>query len=206
MISLFIDTSSSDVCVSVLRDGVVLAEICKNIPGEHSIYTTSFLDEVIKKAGIERDSVDKIMVVNGPGSFTGLRIGVTIAKVYAYLLGINVICVSSLKMRALSFSHDYCLSLLDARHNNYYLGLYDKDNNEVIKEQFASIDFVLELINKYNPSIVSDVAIDDDLFKASFVQIDVSAIYDYYKDSEGVNCHLAVPNYLKLPQAMEDAR
>ena len=67
MISLFIDTSSSDVCVSVLRDGVVLAEICKNIPGEHSIYTTSFLDEVIKKAGIEHDSVDKIMVVNVSG-------------------------------------------------------------------------------------------------------------------------------------------
>ena len=86
MISLFIDTSSSDVSIAIIQDNKVLSSIVKNIPGEHSIYTTSYLEEVIKKAKIKNEDIDKIMAVSGPGSFTGLRIGLTIAKVYAYLL------------------------------------------------------------------------------------------------------------------------
>ena len=133
MISLFIDTSSSDVSIALVKDNKILSSITKNIPNEHSIYTTSFLDKVIKDANITSKDINKIMVVNGPGSFTGVRIGVTIAKVFAYLQNIDIICVSSLKMRALSLEHDYCLSIIDAKHDNYYLGLYNKENEEVIK-------------------------------------------------------------------------
>lgn len=203
MRTLFIDTSASDVSISVISNGNVVASKTENIPNAHSIYTVPFVDEVIKNAGLDVNDIDTILVVTGPGSFTGVRIGVTIAKTYAYLRNIKIVGVSSLKMRALSIEHDYCLSLVNARHNNYYIGLYDKDNNEVIEEQFNSIDKVIEIINKYNPVIVSneDIELDDKVIKKQ--DLDILKIANYYQEQEGLNPHLVVPNYLKLPQALE---
>ena len=123
MITLFIDTSSSDVSIAILRDGIVLDKIIENIPNKHSVYTVSYIDSLLKKCNIKPKDVKNIMVVNGPGSFTGVRIGVTIAKTFAYLNDVSIIPISSLKMLALSISHDYCLSLIDAHHDNYYIGL-----------------------------------------------------------------------------------
>lgn len=203
MISLFIDTSASDVSIAVIKDDVVLSLITENIPNKHSVYTTSFIDKSLREANLKSDDIDKIMVVNGPGSFTGVRIGVTIAKTYAYLLKKDIICISSLKMMAISNNHEYCLSLIDAHHDNYYLGLYDKNNNEVIEEQFNNKDKVMEIIDNYNPTIVSDNDIKIDNIEVKKVQLDVVKIVNYYKDYEALNCHLVVPNYLKLPQAME---
>ncbi len=206
MISLFIDTSSADVSIAVVKDNKILANITKTIPNEHSIYTTSYLDEIIKKSGIRNEDIDVVMVVDGPGSFTGLRIGITIAKVFAYLLKKEIICISSLKMRALSFKHDYCLSLIDARNNNYYLGLYDKNNDEVIKPVFGNIDMVMEIINEYHPVCVGDkrFSINNDIVLN--VELDILNIVKYYKDDKAINPHLVVPNYLKLPQAMENKK
>ena len=203
---LFIDTSGTDVSISIISDNKILVNINEKVPNSHSIYTVSFIDKALKDANLRVDEIDKILVVTGPGSFTGVRIGVTIAKVYAYLRKIEVIPVSSLKMLSLSTNHDYCLALINAKNDNYYLGLYNKDNKEVIKEQFNNKDMVLDIINKYNPTIVSDndLVIDDIVIKKQ--KLDISNICSYYQDKKSVNTHLIVPNYLKLPSAMEDKK
>lgn len=207
MITLFIDTSSSDVSIALVKENIILSEIVNYIPNEHSVYAVSYVDEVLKKVNLGVSDVDKIMVVNGPGSFTGVRIGVTIAKVYGYLENIDIICVSSLKMRALSCSKDsYILSLIDAHHNNYYMGLYDKYMNEVIKEGFYKKEDVIRLIDKYNPIMVSDMNINVDDIVVDKQELDVINIVNYYKDSESVNPHFVNPNYLKLPQALEELK
>ncbi|WP_278372322.1 tRNA (adenosine(37)-N6)-threonylcarbamoyltransferase complex dimerization subunit type 1 TsaB [Segatella bryantii] len=202
MITLFIDTSSSDVSIAILRGDDLVYSITKSIPNKHSIYTVSFIEEAISKSNLEPKDINQIMVVNGPGSFTGLRIGVTIAKTYAYLNNIKIIPVSALKMLSLSIDHEFCLSLIDAHHDNYYIGLYDKDNIEVIEEEFNSVDRVLELIDKYNPTVVSCDNINNSI-KVDKVDIDISNIYSFYKDKVAINAHLLVPDYLKLPQALE---
>lgn len=203
---LFIDTSSADVSISIVNDNKVLASICKKIPNKHSIYTVDFINKAIVMAGLTPDDIDKILVVTGPGSFTGVRIGVTIAKTYAYIKNIDIIPVSSLKMLALSVEHDYCLCLIDAKHDNYYIGLYDKNNDEVIAEGFNSSDYVLELINKYKPLIVSsdDIVIGENIIKKQ--NLNILDIVSYYRDKPLVNSHLIVPNYLKLPQALEEKK
>lgn len=203
---LFIDTSGVDVSIAIINDGKILSSINEVVPNSHSVYTVSFLDKAIKEASLTIDDIDKILVVTGPGSFTGVRIGVTIAKVYAYLKKIDIICVSSLKMLALSTNHNYCLALINARNDNYYLGLYDKNNEEVIKEQFNNKDMVLDVIKKYNPIIVSDndLVLDDIIIKKQ--KLDINNICTYYQDKSSVNPHLVVPNYLKLPQAMEEKK
>lgn len=204
MITLFIDTSSTDVSIAILKDEKVISSICQNIPNQHSIYTVSFLEKMIKDAGITPNNIEKILVVTGPGSFTGLRIGVTISKVYAYLKNLSIIGVSSLKIKALSCEHKYCLSIMDARHNHYYAGLYDEFNNEVIKEGYYSKEYIKELILKYNPILVGDneyTIEDKEVIKP---QLDFSKIISYYQNMPSINPHLVVPNYLKLPQALED--
>ena len=203
---LFIDTSSSDVSIAIISDKKILTSINKTIPNAHSIYTISFIDKAIKEANLTPNDIDKILVVTGPGSFTGVRIGVTIAKTYAYLRKIEVIAVSSLKMLAISCEHDYCLALINARNNNYYLGLYDKNNNEVINEQFASYEKVLELINKYQPTIVSNEDITIENKKIPKQVLNIENITLFYQDLESTNPHLIVPNYLKLPQALEEKK
>lgn len=206
MISLFIDTSSSDVSIAIIKDKNILASISKETPNEHSIYTVKYLDDILKESNLNPEDIDKIMIVNGPGSFTGVRIGVTVAKTYAYLLKKDIITISSLKMLALSTNHDYIMSLIDAKHDNYYIGLYDKDNNEIIKEQFIHIDKLLEIINKYNPKLVSDNDIIINNIKVPKQKLDFVKIVEYYKDNKTLNPHSVVPNYLKLPQALEDKK
>ena len=200
---LFIDTSSTDVSISIINDNNVIVNINELVPNSHSIYTVNFIDKALKSANLSADDIDKILVVTGPGSFTGVRIGVTIAKVYAYLRKIEVISVSSLKMLSLSSNHDYCLALINAKNDNYYLGLYNKYNEEVIKEQFNNKDVVLDIINKYNPTIVSDsdLIINDIVIKKQ--KLNIENICSYYQNKVSTNPHFIVPNYLKLPSAME---
>ena len=203
---LFIDTSSLDVSIAIYSNGKVISSISKTVPNAHSIYTVDFIDKCLKESNLVPSDIDKILVVTGPGSFTGVRIGVTIAKTYAYLNKIDIVEVSSLKMLALSTPHNYCLSLINARNKNYYIGLYDKDNNEVIEECFNNESYAIEVLNKYNPTIVSneDITINNtNVYKCN---LDIEKICLYYQDKPSANTHLIVPNYLKLPSALEEKK
>lgn len=204
MISLFIDTSNKDVSIALLNNGVIINKIVKSIPNEHSKYAVKYIDDVLMLSNIKPKDVELIMVTNGPGSFTGIRIGLTIAKVYAFINNIKVILVSSLKVLALSTSGKYILSLISARNDNYYIGLYDSNYNDVISEHFANISEINDIIEKYdNISIISNSNIDIDIDFKLISEIDIESVYNYYKDKEKVNPHMVLPNYLKLPQVLE---
>ena len=204
MISLFIDTSVNNVSISIVKDNKILSIIQEEIPNEHSKYATSYVKRVIDEAGIDANDIDNILVVNGPGSFTGVRIGVTIAKTYGYLINKEIIPVSSLKSLAISGKKGaVVMSVITANRNNYYVGIYDSEYNEIIEEQFVSRDRLLELIVTYNPYIVSNDFNVVGAYKLNKVNLDILSIVKYYKDKGTINYHALVPNYLKLPQAME---
>lgn len=205
MISLFIDTSISNVTIALVRDMEVVSIIQEDISYEHSKYATSFVKKVIDDALVDANDIDKIYVVNGPGSFTGVRIGVTIAKTYGYLINKNIIAVSSLKGLAISSNvDDVIMSVISANKSSYYVSIYDSNYNNVIDEECVSRDKLLELINKYNvKNIVSNDFNVIGIHKLMKVKLDVLKIIDYYKNNDGINYYALVPNYLKLPQAME---
>ena len=207
MISLFIDTSLLNVSISVVKDGHTLSLISKSIPNMHSIYTTSFLKQVLDDAKISPKEIDEIYVVDGPGSFTGLRIGVTIAKTYGYIIKKDITPVSTLKAYAISSKDNYpVMSIIPANKTHYYIGIYNENFDSIVPEQFASYDRVLELITKYNPILVGvdNYFLSD--FKVNKVELDIPKIINYYKNKEKVNYYKLVPNYLKLPQALEDKK
>lgn len=207
MIRLFIDTSLANVSISVIKDKEELATISKNIPNMHSVYAVSFVKQVLDIAKIDANLIDEIYVVNGPGSFTGLRIGVTIAKTYGYLIKKDIIPVSTLKMLAISSNTDgVIMSIIPANKSHYYVGVYDNNYNILYDEKFVSKEEVLELANKYEPYMVS---VNQDIIgnrKINKVELNIVKIIDYYQDKERVNYYKLVPNYLKLPQAVEDKK
>ena len=204
MISLFIDTSMSSVSISIVRDDIILALIQKDIPNMHSVYVTKFVKDALDQAGIDANSVDNIMVVNGPGSFTGVRIGVTIAKTYGFLINKDIIPISSLKSLAISSNYKgIIMSMIPANKTSYYVGIYDSNYEILENERCVNKEEVLGLLNKYHPYVVSvnqDVIAE---YKINKQEIDVLKVVKYYMNGERISHHKLVPNYLKLPQALE---
>ena len=203
---LYLDTSSSFLYCGLVDDDKIIFEIKKNYGRDLSKYTLYDIEYQFKINSVSPKSVDKIILVNGPGSFTGVRIGVTIAKTYGYLINKEIIPVSSLKALAISSNknNDNVMSVITANRSSYYVGIYDSEYNNIIDEEFVSRDKLLELIDKYNPYIVSNDFNVIGIHKLNKVNLDVLRIVDYYKDMDKVNYHALVPNYLKLPQAMEN--
>ncbi len=191
MISLFIDTSLEDVSIALVKDDKELSLIHENIPGKHSIYVTKYIDDILKENNLSPESVDEIIVVNGPGSFTGIRIGVTIAKMFAYLENIRIVTITSLKARVIGEKSNYLLTTIDAKHGNYYVGLYDENYN-TIEEKFSNEEEIEKLINKFSPKIVDREK-----------PYNIEEIVKYSKKLESENPHSVNPIYLKLPEAME---
>lgn len=191
MISMFIDTSLSDVSIALIKDGKLLSKINNNIPGEHSIYVTKYIDDILKECNLSPKDVDEIIVINGPGSFTGIRIGVTIAKIFAYLENIRIVSITSLLARVIGIKSKYTLSTIDAKHNNYYIGLYDENYNKIV-EKFSNIDEIEEIKNKYFPEVVD-----------TSKEYDIESIIEYAKKLPNENPHSVNPIYLKSPEIVE---
>lgn len=202
MITLFIDTSTNMLTVALIKEGIVLEESTVS-SSEHSKQTLPEIEKLFKNNNIDPKSVNKIMVTNGPGSFTGIRIGVTIAKTYAWACNINIVPISTLKAYALSLdNYDYYVPMIDARRGYVYAGIYDKEYNEVMDDTYISLDNLKEKTsNLSNILYISNDNIKDT--EVSNVKLNVQKIYDYYKNEEGINPHALMPNYLKKTEAEE---
>ena len=101
MINLYIDTSSSYLYSALIKDKKILQEVKENYGQKLSVEALPQIIKLFEKASIPPKDIEKIFVVVGPGSFTGIRIGVTIAKTMAFSLKKSIIPVSSLKAMAI---------------------------------------------------------------------------------------------------------
>ncbi len=202
MNTLFIDTSSSYLDVAIIKNNIVFEKKIESI-NEHSTYAMPTIESLFNEQNIKPNDISNIMVINGPGSFTGLRIGVTIAKVYAWSFNLKLIPVSSLKAYALSYNnYDYYISVIDARRGFVYASIYDKNYNEVIDEQYISVEELYKKIKTLNNYLlIGNIDIED--IKSTSPILDIKRIYEYYKNESGVNPHSLVPNYLKRVEAEE---
>lgn len=202
MITLFIDTSTNTLTVGIIKNDKLLDESTIS-SSEHSKYTLVEIEKLLKKNNILPTEVNKIMVINGPGSFTGVRIGVTIAKTYAWALNIKIIPISTLKAYALSISNfDYYIPLIDARRGYVYSSIYDHNYNEILNDTYISLDELKKHADKLN----NICYISKDKIKnigTINVKLDIKKIYDYYKNNDGINSYMLLPNYLKKTEAEE---
>ena len=203
MISLFFDTSSKNLIVYLIKDNNILYEKELETTNDHSKYLVPFIDEALKTNNIEPKDINKVYVVNGPGSFTGTRIGVTVGKTFCYSNDINVIPVSSLKQYIFSESNkDYYVSIIKDKGNRVYYGIYDKDYNDIVTDKYNYIDVFKEDISKLNGNIVYISNEDIEGIKVNKPKLDIIKLIDYYKNDE-INPHFLKPNYLKKIEVEE---
>lgn len=200
MISLFIDTSISYPTISIIKDSEVLFVFNEEIKSDMSSKILPIIDTGIKKSNISLNLIDKIFVVNGPGSFTGVRIGVTIAKTIAWSLKIPVIPISSLEYIATTnTSKKYLVSMIDARRGNVFAGIYDTNLNCIKEDLLINKDELLKNINN-DYELVSYDRFEDVIEPNT----SVLKIINKHIDDKGVNPHNLKPNYLKLTEAEEN--
>ncbi len=201
---LYIDTSSSYLYTAIVENDRSVIEIKKDFGHDLSEKALPEIVSMFESINLKPEEIDKIIVVNGPGSFTGIRIGITIAKVYAWSLNIPITTITSLEAMMLSSNKNmYKVPVIDARRKYVFGAIYDNDNKEIIKPQYVNISNLekeLEKINNYT------VITNDDIYELNNKESynpNISKIVEYFKDKPPINPHAINPNYLKLTEAEE---
>lgn len=201
---LYLDTSSSFLYAGIVDNDKLLHATNKKFDKDLSTYALNEIRELFNKCDMTPQDVDKIIVVNGPGSFTGIRIGLTIAKTLAWTLNKSISVISSLEAMALSNRpHNYYIPLIDARRENVYAGIYDENYNQILKNQHIRLNDLLEKVQKMNGSkcFISNDIFD---FEVQPYVPDILKIVNFYKDKPSINPHGIDANYLKLTEAEEN--
>lgn len=188
---LFLSSSTTNLVVAIIIDGKIACQNINNYNQDMSSHIMVVLDEAFKTANIRPEELDKIMVTNGPGSFTGIRIGLSVAKTMAYALNIPVIPISTLEMLA-SGSNEKVVSLIDARRGYVYAGGYDEKLNNFMSDAYVLLDKVKDY------HLVSE---DNFAFTLTKPKYDILKIVNKHINENGVNPHLLNPNYLKETEA-----
>lgn len=197
MKSLFIDTSSFNITVAIIDNDKIVAKYYDRVDDDMASKIFPIIDSLISNINFEIKDINKVYVVNGPGSFTGVRIGVTIAKVLASQLNIDIYPISSLEYMASGTSNN-ALALIDARRGFVYAGAYDKDLKNIYLDQYVKLGSI-------NLSDYSEIVSYDNIDNAIKPNPDILKIIDKYRDKT-MNPHIVNPNYLKLTEAEENRK
>lgn len=217
---LAIDTSNRVLGIAIIRDGNVLGEHVTNLKENQTARLMPALENLMKEIRMTSKEIDKIIVAKGPGSYTGIRIGVSTAKALAWSLDIPVVGVSSLEILACKgrfFPGPIC-TFFDARRGTVFTGLYQWKNNELTslrEEKNVLMDEALsELVMKktevlfLSPDIslfkekINQVMKDDAIIpEEPYHIISPSNLAFLGEKREISETHALVPNYLRLAEA-----
>ena len=188
---LFIDSATTNLVVAIINDGKIAYIYNNNDNHDTSSKMMPVLAEAFDKVGLKPQDIDKIFAVTGPGSFTGIRVGLTVAKTMAYTLNIPIVPISSLEVMA---SGNGGTALINARRGYVFAGTYDNDLNNVYPDSY----FLM------NDSLTKPyISYDNFDFETIKPDIDVLKVVKKHENDEAVNPHTINPNYLKLTEAEE---
>lgn len=149
MLTLCIDTAYKHLTCALIKDDEILSKVCMPCFKKQSEELFITLKQVFDDAKIERKDIDSICISEGPGSYTGIRIAMTLAKTMGETLPCDVYTISTLRLYAAGEANT--MVIMNARADRAYMGIYN--NNEII------IDDHVEEISKINPmsyNIVGD--------------------------------------------------
>ena len=208
---LAFDTSSKALSLAILEDKQLLAETTINIKKNHSITLMPAIDFLMTCLDLTPKDLDRIVVAEGPGSYTGLRIAVATAKTLAHTLNIELVGMSSLLALVPSQQEGLVVPLMDARRNNVYAGFYENEN-PVLPEAHLSFAEVLEQVKDAEQvTFVGEVGafaeqIQERLPEASYQETlpNAANLALWAWDKEVDSLHDFVPNYLKRVEAEEN--
>ncbi len=206
MKTLFIDSSRKSLSIAVSNGDKLLFTSNVNSYSKHSNFLMNEIKSILNKSDFTVYDLDSVVILNGPGSFTGVRVGVTIAKTICWTLSKKLYQLNNLEALRVGVNNDIVISVIPDKLDNSYVGIYEEQK---VIEDYLSIDSELFNIENKNITIVSTAEND---FASSLKEklsvnnnVDINIIRDYnYIDvikyamsKKDINPHLAEPIYLK---------
>ena len=209
---LAFDTSNQALSLAILEDEHLLAQTTLNIKKNHSITLMPAIDFLMNSLDMKPTDLDRIVVAQGPGSYTGLRIAVATAKTLAHTLKIELVGVSSLLALVPEQVEGLVIPIMDARRNNVYAGFY-QSGQAVRPEAHLPLAEVLEIAGAADQPVtfVGETAAFAEKIEATLPQAairstlpDAAAVGRLSLDLPAQSIHDFVPNYLKRVEAEEN--
>lgn len=217
---LAIDTSNDVLGVGLVDETKVIGEYITNLKKNHSIRVMPAIERLLADCETKPSDLDKIVVAGGPGSYTGVRIGVTIAKTMAWSLGIPLSGVSSLAVLAAAgrYFPGLVSPLFDARRGLIYTGLYRvKDQEPVIIKEDQNIPAAewAEILKDTGEPVLfvgNDIKLHRETFRTALGERAHFAAVGEFNPRPGElgllgisrpeeNVHTFTPNYIRLVEA-----
>lgn len=202
MISLLIDTCTNNVVIGLVKDNTIIEQIIETNDKSLSTNFIPLVKKIFDNNGLKPNEIDNIFVAVGPGSFTGIRVGVTFAKVMAWTLNKKVIPFSSLELIASTSNNDTIVPLIDARRDYVFSGIYDKNLNVLMEDKYISISDLSKELDDFNN--IDFVSLDSFQFSTILPNVDIMKVINKHLNDSGVNPHKLNPNYLKKTEAEEN--
>lgn len=222
---LAFDTSTKAMSVALVEEEMLIAEKTINIKRDHSVGLMPAIEALLDDVHCQPSELDRIVVAKGPGSYTGIRIAVTVAKTLAWTLNCELVGISSLEALAAASVYPpntLVVPLFDARRRNVYAGLYRQevagkltavmpDSHRSIEELLAdltSLDEPIRFVGEDVPVFWEAIqaALGE---RAQFDERHRQVVSAYYLARLGAEhpaeeVPLFVPEYLKLAEAEEN--
>lgn len=225
---LALDSSASAASVSILKDNFLVGEFYINTKLTHSQTLMVMVENLLKNTMITLDDIDLYAVNVGPGSFTGIRIGVAAVKGMSIARNKPCVAVSTLYAMAqnLIMSNGIVCSVMDARCNQVYNALFECEDSHITRiteDRAISINDLKDEILKYNKKVYligdgADIcynAMSGDLPNIQITPLHLRYQHSYgtaicaleaYSKGECISSETLAPMYLKLPQAERELK
>lgn len=205
MICLFFDTSSDLLKVSLIKDNKIIFDKELHTKNDHSSYLVPTIDEAFKNNNIDFKELDEIIVGNGPGSFTGTRISIAVAKTYAFSFNIPVYMISSLEELIYdNDGYDFYVPIIEEKKENLYFSIFDKNKKRVMDDTYSSTEYMYKKLEELDGKILLISLSDKEYEKYDTVKASINALNimkNIDVNNEKVNPHLLKPNYIKKIEA-----
>ena len=153
MYSLLLDSANRDLNVGLAKDNQIIDRISYQAWQRQSELMAVEVDAILKRNNISAKDIGEVVVTIGPGSYTGIRIALTIAKTLAFALDIKIFAVSSLISQ--KGRHQPTISVINARSNRSYVTIYDADGQILVEEKVWPNDELIAWIKGNADFIVS---------------------------------------------------
>lgn len=188
MRTLIMDTASKFLFFSFIEDGQVTYEVIDEGKNNHSDNLLSKIEIALKECKLELKDFSRIVVGIGPGSYTGLRVAVTVAKMLAWTLNIELYTISSLSILGSGyFTNDGIYAItIKAKKNHVYAKLVEVKNSKInilIDDMFSTDDEFFEKIKSFKYTLINE-----DNYKINYDRL----VFDKVD-----NLHQLNPNYIQ---------
>lgn len=196
---LSIDTSSKICSVSILEDKNLIIEKHNDDEKTHSQKLMPLIDSIFKEANLSINDIDLLACSQGPGSFTGIRIGISTVKAFADVKNIPIIGVTSLESLAYNVKAEGLIaSIIDAKNDNVYFALYELNNStyNVICEPISdNINNIIDKINSFKNNLSSKIIAvgDGAITHKELIENQIENVY-FASEKENLQTSVSVRN------------